>query len=126
MPSTPPAISTYPAKSCDIDRLVRQSKAVDAAIAGRKTQQRRDGLYAYPGETFELSGVAFTITGVDRQRLGDMTDADAQAEGYADMQAYRDVILRMHPGMAWDGHGCVWVHRFERRAAPAPDGTGEA
>ncbi len=107
----------YPEKNCAIDRLVRQSKSIEAALAGRKTQQRRDGIYAYPGETFELNGVPFTITAVDRQRLGDMTDADAQAEGYPDLQAYRDVIQRMHPGMVWEGDARVWVHRFERRAA---------
>lgn len=109
----------YPPKSCTVDRLVRQSKAVDAAIAGRKTQQRRDGLYAYPGETFELNGITFTITEIVRQRLADMSDADAQAEGYADLNAYRDVIVRMHPGMTWDGEARVWVHRFERLTAAA-------
>lgn len=29
----------YPPKTCDIDRLVRHQRLVDAALAGRKTQQ---------------------------------------------------------------------------------------
>ncbi len=81
-------MNEYPAKTCDIDRLVRHPKLVAAALSGQKTQQRRDGLYAYPGETFVLEGVEFLVTGVDRQRIGDMTDADAQAEGYPNLAMY--------------------------------------
>lgn len=109
-------MSNYPEKTCEIDRLVRHPKLVEAAKAGRKTEQRRDGVYAYPGETFELEGVAFTVTALERQSLGDMTDADAQAEGYPNMAAYRDLIQKMHPGMPWDDSHLVWVHRFERNA----------
>ena len=68
--------SNYPAKNCDIDRLVTHPKLVAATISGSKTQQRRDGLYAYPNETFELEGITFVVTSVDRQRIGDMTDED--------------------------------------------------
>ena len=67
----------YPEKTCTTDRLVRHPKLVAAAIAGTKTQQRRDGIYAYPNETFELEGIPFIVTAVERQRLGDMSDADA-------------------------------------------------
>lgn len=108
--------TNYPEKTCDIDRLVRHPKLVEAAIAGNKTQQRRDGVYAYPGETFELEGTEFTITALERSTLGDMTDQDAQAEGYPSMAAYKDLILRMHAGMEWDGSHKVWVHKFEKTA----------
>jgi len=106
----------YPAKTCEIDRLVTHAKLVEAALAGRKTAQRRDGIYAYPGETFELEGVEFTITALERKTLGDMTDADAQAEGYPSMAMYKDLILRMHAGMEWDVSHKVWVHKFEKSA----------
>ena len=33
----------YPEKSCDIDRLVTHPKLVEAALAGKKIEQRRDG-----------------------------------------------------------------------------------
>lgn len=102
----------YPAKTCKIDRLVRHPKLVEAAKAGIKTQQRRDGIYAYPGDLFDLDGVAFKVTRVERRRLGEMTDRDAQAEGYPNLAAYREVILTMHPGMAWDEDHLVWVHCF--------------
>lgn len=55
-------MTDYPEKSCEIDRLVRHPKLIEAAISGQKTQQRRDGVYAYPEETFELDGVPFIAT----------------------------------------------------------------
>jgi len=106
----------YPTKSCEIDRLVTHPKLVEATLAGKKTEQRRDGVYAYPGETFELEGVEFTVTGLEQKTLGDMTDTDAQAEGYPSMEMYKGLILRMHEGMKWNENHKVWVHKFEKSA----------
>jgi len=106
--------TNYPEKSCEIDRLVTHPKLVEATLSGVKTQQRRDGVYAYPGETFELEGVEFTVTALERETLGDMGDAEAQAEGYPNMEAYKALILRMHAGMEWDESHLVWVHKFEK------------
>ncbi len=105
----------YPQKTCEIDRLVRHPKLVAAALSGQKTQQRRDGLYAYPNETFTLEGVDFVVTAVDRQRIGDMTDADAMAEGYPNLVVYKNMILSMHANMTWNDDGLVWVHYFKRQ-----------
>jgi len=105
---------TYPEKTCSIDRLVRHPRLVEAALQGKKTEQRRDGIYAYPGEAFELEGIAFVCTGLIRQRLGDMGDAGAKAEGYDSLDAYRELILRMHKGMTWNEDALVWLHRFRR------------
>ena len=107
-------MTDFPAKTCEIDSLVTHAKLIEAALAGRKTQQRRNGVYAYPGESFELEGTKFQVTVLRRQTLGDMTDADAQAEGYPSLDMYRDLILRMHKGMEWNGTAQVWVHEFER------------
>lgn len=104
----------YPEKTCEIDRLVRQPRLVAAVLEGRKTEQRRDGVYGHPGEIFELHGVEFKVTGLTRQRWGDMSDADALAEGYSDLETYQDLITKMHPGMSWDNDHLVWVHRFGR------------
>ena len=104
----------YPEKSCSIDVLVTHARSVRLALKGEKTQQRRDGLYAYPGEIFQLEGVDFRITSVERKTLGDIGDAEARREGYADLEAYRDVIVRMHKGMEWQRDAKVWVHSFER------------
>lgn len=105
---------TYPEKTCSIDRLVRHPRLVEAAIKGEKTEQRRDGIYAYPGETFDLQGETFICTHLIRQRLGDMGDAGAKAEGYPSLEAYRDMILAMHKDMSWNEDALVWLHRFRR------------
>lgn len=52
-------MTDYPEKTCSIERLVTHARLVDAALSGSKTQQRRDGVYGYPGEQFELGGVTF-------------------------------------------------------------------
>ena len=108
-------MNDYPQKTCEIDRLVRHPKLVAAALSGQKTQQRRDGLYAYPGETFMLEDVEFVVTAVERERIGDMTDVEAQAEGYPNLAMYKDLILKMHANMQWNDDGLVWVHHFKRQ-----------
>ena len=109
-------MAEYPQKTCTIDRLVTHEKLVTAVLDGSKTQQRRDGIYAYPGETFELKSVRFLVTGVYQQRLGEMTDQDAEAEGYPGLAPYQQLILRMHQGMTWDENHTVWVHEFARNS----------
>lgn len=104
----------YPEKTCDITRLVTHPKLVAATLSGAKTQQRRNGVYAYPNETFELEGVTFVVTSLAPQRLGDMTDTDAQAEGYPNLEAYKQLILRMHANMTWNDDDMAWVHTFKR------------
>ncbi len=106
-------MSDYPEKTCSIDRLVTHDKLVAAAIAGKKTQQRRAGVYAYPGETFELEGTQFVVKDLRQETLADMTDVEAQKEGYPNLEFYKDLILRMHKGMEWNTADTVWVHEFE-------------
>jgi hypothetical protein len=105
---------SYPEKTCVIENLVRHPKLVAAVVAGRKTQQRRNGVYAYPEETFILEGLSFKVTALTQQRLGDMTDADAQAEGYPSLALYKELILKMHNGMTWNEDDTVWVHHFSK------------
>lgn len=105
-------MDNFPEKTCSIDRLIRHPRLIAAAKAGQKTQQRRDGVYAWPGEEFELEGVAFVVTDLKRERLGEMTDEHARAEGYPDLASYRELILKMHPGMTWNNDHQVWVHCF--------------
>lgn len=102
----------YPEKTCTIDRLISLPKLVKATLHGDKTQQRRDGIYAYPGETFKLENVEFIISSLERQKLGNMTDKDANAEGYLSLSLYKASILKMHQGMTWDDNSLVWVHSF--------------
>ncbi|NOT12292.1 MAG: ASCH domain-containing protein [Methylococcaceae bacterium] len=105
-------MDTYPQKTCSIDRLLTQPKLIAAAKAGIKTQQRRDGVYGWPGEEFALDGMVFVITELTRQSLGDMTDEHAKAEGFPDLVTYKDIIIKMHAGMTWNIEHLVWVHAF--------------
>lgn len=107
-------MSEYPEKTCTIDRLVTHEKLVAAVVSGTKTQQRRAGVYGYPGETFELEGESYVIKDLRQESLGRMTEADAQSEGYPNLEMYRNLILRMHPGMSWDEEAKVWVHEFAK------------
>jgi hypothetical protein len=108
-------MNKYPEKTCSIERLVSHPKLVEATLAGQKTEQRRDGVYAYPDEEFVLNDVTFIVTALKQQKLGEMTDADAQAEGYPSMDMYKGLILKMHKGMDWDEEALVWVHCFKRK-----------
>lgn len=108
--------SIDPVKTCELNRLVTQPKLITLAINGTKTQQRRNGIYAYPGERFKLEGIAFKITGVSRQALGNMTEDDAKAESFTSLSDYQQLILRMHPGMQRQPDTLVWLHQFRRLA----------
>lgn len=103
----------FPEKTCSIERLVTHEKLVSAALNGSKTQQRRAGVYGYPGERFVLEGTEFEVTGLRQECWADITEEDAQREGYPNLQMYRALIERMHQGMDWDENQQVWVHDFE-------------
>ena len=107
-------MTDLPEKTCGIERLVTPPKLVEAALSRRKTQQRRDGVYAYPNETFTLEGKEFIVTDLTRETIGDMGDAEAQAEGYPNLEMYKNLILKMHAGMEWNEAAPVWVHHFKR------------
>lgn len=105
---------SLPPKTCSIERLITRDSDIDKVLQGEKTATRRNGRYADIGETMELRGHKFEVTNVYRQSLGELTDADAQSEGFADVAGYRDSILSIHPGMPWLPHMQVWVHEFRK------------
>jgi N4-acetylcytidine amidohydrolase len=102
-----------PPKTCTIDRLVTLADEVEKVLAGTKTAVRRNGRYADLDEMTELRGKTLQVTKVYRQALGELTDTDAAAEGYPNVDAYKDSILAIHPGMPWLPHMKVWVHEFQ-------------
>ncbi|MEF8853706.1 MAG: ASCH domain-containing protein [Haloarculaceae archaeon] len=59
-------------------------------------------------------GTTFEVVAVDDRTLGDLTDADARAEGSRDLDHYREVLERAHEGFEWDDDSDVVRHRFER------------
>lgn len=104
----------YPEKTCTIDRLVTHEKLVAATLAGTKTEQRRAGVYGYPGESFELEGTEFKITGLRTEKFSEMTEEDAKREGYPSLEMYKSLIMRMHKGMEISDEMPVWVHEFAK------------
>ncbi|MDH5493326.1 MAG: ASCH domain-containing protein [Myxococcales bacterium] len=107
-------MSELPEKTCTLDTLITHPRLVQAVLEGRKTHQRRNGVYGYPGERFELDGITFEITALERQRLGDLSEDDAIAEGMPNLDAYKGLIQRMHPNMPWNPNMKVWLHAFRR------------
>jgi len=101
-----------PKKSCTIEKLVTIPEDVDKVLQGEKTATRRSGVYADIGEIMELKGTKFKVEHIYSQLLGEVTDEDAQAEGYENFEAYKDAILSIHPGMKWAPQMRVWVHEY--------------
>lgn len=101
-----------PEKTCTIEQMVTKAEDVQNVLNGTKTTQRRNGLYAYPGEIWEVEGRKFEVYNVYAQTLGEMTDENAKTEGYQDMETYKNYILSMHPGMPWVPQMKMWVHEF--------------
>ncbi|MBB2483525.1 ASCH domain-containing protein [Bacillus sp. APMAM] len=105
--------NVLPPKTCSVDRLVTVERDVKKVLAGEKTATRRNGRYADIGEIMELDGKKFVVENVYSQQLGDMTEENARQEGFANLEAYKESILSMHPGMRWVPKMKVWVHEFK-------------
>ncbi|KAB8125501.1 ASCH domain-containing protein [Gracilibacillus oryzae] len=101
-----------PPKTCTIDRLITIPADIEKVLQGKKRATRRNGRYADIGETMTLEDHQFIIDKVYQQKLGELTDEDAIKEGYADLEAYKEAILSLHPGMPWIPKMQVWVHEF--------------
>lgn len=107
-------MTTYPEKTCSVEKLVTVPEDVKKVLDGQKTATRRNGVYAYPGEVMVLEGKEFKVDNLYSQTLGEMTDEHAQQEGFKTMEEYKKSILDMHPKMPWLPTMSVWVHEFSR------------
>lgn len=107
-------MTTYPEKTCSVERLVTVPEDVKKVLDGQKTATRRNGVYAYPGEVMVLDGKEFKVDKLYSQTLGEMTDEHAQQEGFETMEQYKKSILDMHPKMPWLPTMSVWVHEFSQ------------
>lgn len=96
----------------DADELLPAERIRDAVLAGDVTQLHRGDEHATEGDTFEIEGTTFEVTTVREQRLGDLTDADARAEGSPNLDAYKQRIEQTHD-VTWDDEETAVLHRFE-------------
>jgi len=90
-------------------------RTVTAVGNGETTQIHRGQQYASEGDTFEIDGDTFEVVGVTERTLGDMTDEDARREGSADLDAYKERMVRAHGGdFEWNEDADVVRHRVAR------------
>ena len=98
----------------DTDTLLPNGHVKELVADGEMTQLTRGQSYANEGDTFEIDGESYEITSVEELTLGELTDADAQREGSADLEAYKKRLVRAHGGdFEWDDDADVVRHRFE-------------
>jgi len=98
----------------DAETLLPNDHVIQAVLAGKMTQISRGQAYAAEGDSFEIEDQGFIVISVDELTLGELTDADAQREGSADLDAYKDRLVRAHGGnFEWDDDSEVVRHQFE-------------
>jgi len=98
----------------DPGTLFPNERTREAVRAGEMTQIHRGNEYAEEGDTFEIEGTRFEVVEVTERTLGDLTDADARREGSADLEAYRERMVRAHGGnFEWNPDADVVRHRVE-------------
>lgn len=101
-----------PPKKGEASQLVTLPEEVEKVLAGKKSAVRRNGRYADPGDVWELNGQKFQVDRVYQQTLGELTEENAREEGYPSLEAYKNSILSLHPGMPWVPNMKVMVHEF--------------
>jgi len=96
----------------DAAELLPAQRIREAVLASEVTQLHRGDPHAAVGDTFVIDGTEFVVTAVERRRLGELTDADARAEGSPNLEAYRRRIESTH-GTEWDDESEAVRHAFE-------------
>ncbi|MFD1587779.1 ASCH domain-containing protein [Halorientalis brevis] len=97
----------------DPDTLLPSERMREQAVAGDVTQIHRGQQYADVGDTFTVGETTFEIVEVTDRTLGDMTDADARAEGARDLAHYKEILEHAHDNFEWDDESEIVCHRFE-------------
>jgi len=99
----------------DPGTLLPNDRMRQQALDGDVTQIHRGQQYADEGDTFDLDGTTFEVVEVTERTLGDMTDADARAEGARDLDHYKQILEHAHDNFEWDDSSDIVRHRFERQ-----------
>lgn len=106
-------------KEIDPTTLFPNDRTVEAVADGEMTQIHRGNRYAEEGDTFEIDDRQFEVVDVTDRTLGDITNEDARREGSADLESYRERMVRAHGGeFTWDEDADVVRHRVERVERP--------
>lgn len=96
----------------DAAELLPAERIRESVLAGDVTQLHRGDRHADEGDRFEIEETTFEVTTVETERLGELTDADARAEGSPNLAAYKKRIEQTH-NTEWDDDTEVVLHEFE-------------
>lgn len=85
---------------------------VDALPAGDEHYAlAKSGAWDYTAQGYRQ--LRIRITSIRCERLQDISEDDARAEGVADVAAYRELWERINGAGSWDANPFVWVYGFE-------------
>jgi len=100
--------------------MMFKKELVEKILSGEKTATRRMKQQSRVGGITNLmvnkdyskeTGTYIQMTAVYQQRLGDMTDLDAQKEGFRDLSSFKEYWTRELRD-EWNPDNVVWVHEF--------------
>ena len=102
--------------------LLFKREYVPRITDGSKTATRRPsrpmirvgGTYRVRVDFFSYLPERIRVRRIYRQRLGDMTEDDAQREGFASLGEFREEWTKLYH--SWDDGQAVWVVEFEHVA----------
>lgn len=101
--------------------ILFKQEHVAPILADTKTQTRRTGKLRWKVGAIRQAKTSYKkdsefarlrILAVRQERLGDISEADAVAEGYASIADYQDIFRRIYG--EWNPEQMVWVIDFER------------
>lgn len=93
---------------------------VGPILAGTKTQTRRTGSKRWKIGSIHQAKTSYAkdavfaklrIVAIRQEKLGEMTEADAVAEGFSCVMAFQNAFRSMYG--TWDADQLVWVIDFE-------------
>lgn len=99
-------------KKFELQNLVTRKDDVRKIVQGEKSVVRRSNRFGNPGDKWERDSETFELVEVYQQKLGDMTEEDAQREGYTSLDEFIEGMTSIHAGSVWDPEYTVWVHHI--------------
>jgi hypothetical protein len=92
--------------------LILKKQKTETRRAWKRKMMKEGGIYKAKTQMLSLDYFAkLKAVKVFRQKLGDMTEAEAQAEGGYTLKEYKEEFKRINK--FWDDNYVAWVIKFE-------------